>query len=140
MSAQTCPNCHSPIMIEGGRCAFCHAPLSVGTSTFAPPAAPHGAPAPVMAPVMGGFSMQVEDVFEIRGRGTVATGKIATGTLRVGDNVLIDGPKGQIATTCKGIEMFRKTLDTASAGDNVGLLLDRVDRTKVTKGCWLRAG
>ena len=76
------------------------------------------------------FAMMVEDVFSITGRGTVVTGKISKGTVTVGDTVMFNG----IATTVNGIEMFRKTLDTASEGDNVGILLDKIDRNQISRG------
>jgi translation elongation factor EF-Tu-like GTPase len=83
------------------------------------------------------FQMTVADVFAIRGRGLVATGKIESGTIRVGDEVTIDG--GRTARV-NAIEMFRKILDYANAGDAVGLLLDGVDKEDVSSGMTLTAG
>src|SRR3954469_17498903 len=94
----------------------------------------------VDAILSGPFSMQVEDVFSIRGRGTVVTGRVDTGVVRVGDPLSIEGnDHPPVATKCAGVEMFRKTLDHASKGDNVGLLLDGVDKQHVRRGDWLRA-
>lgn len=77
------------------------------------------------------FSMMVEDVFYITGRGTVATGKISKGTVTVGDTVMVNG----ISTIINGIEMFRRApLDSASEGDNVGLLLNQIDMNQISKG------
>ncbi len=80
------------------------------------------------------FLMPVEDVFTITGRGTVATGRVERGIVKVGDNVEIVGFKDTITTTVTGVEMFRKLLDQGQAGDNVGLLLRGVDRTTVERG------
>ncbi len=81
------------------------------------------------------FLMPVEDAMTITGRGTVATGRIETGVVHVGDELQIvgldsDGKK----TTCTGVEMFRKTLDEGEAGDNVGLLLRGVDKSEIKRG------
>ena len=81
------------------------------------------------------FLMPVEDVFTITGRGTVATGRIERGMAKVGDNVEIVGMKEEKkATVITGLEMFRKTLDEALAGDNVGALLRGIDRTEIERG------
>jgi elongation factor Tu len=81
------------------------------------------------------FLMPVEDVFTITGRGTVATGRIERGTAKVGDTVEIVGMKEEKkSTVITGLEMFRKTLDEALAGDNVGALLRGVDREEVERG------
>ena len=81
------------------------------------------------------FLMPVEDVFTITGRGTVASGRIDRGTVKVGDEVEIVGLKDDIVkTTVTGVEMFRKTLDEGEAGDNIGALLRGVDRTQVERG------
>ena len=87
----------------------------------------------------GAFSMPVDDVFSIKKRGTVVTGRIASGSVKVGDTVVVHGAGGTIAARCKGVEMFRKQLDEAHAGDNVGLLLDGVEKGDVAAGDWLRA-
>ena len=81
------------------------------------------------------FLMPVEDVFTITGRGTVASGRIDRGTVKVGDEVEIVGLKEDvIKTTVTGVEMFRKTLDLGEAGDNIGALLRGVDRSQVERG------
>ncbi len=81
------------------------------------------------------FLMPVEDVFTITGRGTVATGRVERGTLHVGDEVEIIGiHEDTRKTVCTGLEMFRKTLDEAQAGDNIGILLRGVQRTEVERG------
>ena len=81
------------------------------------------------------FLMPVEDVMTITGRGTVATGRVERGALNMGDVIEIVGIKEETkSTTCTGIEMFRKTLDQAVAGDNIGVLLRGVDRTEIERG------
>ncbi len=75
------------------------------------------------------FLMPVEDVFSISGRGTVATGRIERGVVKVGEEIEIVGIRPSKKTVCTGVEMFRKLLDQGEAGDNVGLLLRGVDRT-----------
>ncbi len=81
------------------------------------------------------FLMAVEDVFTITGRGTVATGRVERGTLNVNTEVEIVGLKDQpMKTVCTGVEMFRKLLDSAQAGDNVGLLLRGIERTQIERG------
>ena len=68
------------------------------------------------------FLMPVEDVFSITGRGTVATGRIESGIVKVGENLELVGMGSDIKTVCTGVEMFRKILDEGEAGDNAGLL------------------
>src|SRR5918993_661956 len=81
------------------------------------------------------FLMPVEDVFTITGRGTVATGRVEQGTVKVGEQVEIVGIRPQIATTVvTGVEMFRKILDTGQAGDNVGVLLRGTKREDIERG------
>ena len=80
------------------------------------------------------FLMPVEDVFTISGRGTVATGRIERGMVKVGEEVEIVGIKDTVKTTITGVEMFRKLLDQGQAGDNVGLLLRGVKREDVERG------
>lgn len=80
------------------------------------------------------FLCAVEDVFTITGRGTVATGRVERGTLNVNTEVEIVGIRDTRKTTCTGIEMFRKLLDSCQAGDNVGLLLRGIDRTDIERG------
>ena len=80
------------------------------------------------------FLMPVEDVMTITGRGTVATGRVERGSLNQGDTVEIVGIKDTKSTVVTGIEMFRKTLDSAVAGDNIGALLRGIDRTEIERG------
>jgi len=80
------------------------------------------------------FLMPIEDVFTIQGRGTVVTGRVERGTLKVNDEVEIVGLKATTKTVITGIEMFRKTLDDARAGDNVGLLLRGIEKEDVERG------
>jgi len=80
------------------------------------------------------FRMTVEDVFSIKGRGTVVTGKIESGTIQVGDEISIQGKSGEKKTTVTGLEMFRKTMSQANAGDNVGLLLKNIAKQDVQPG------
>jgi elongation factor Tu len=80
------------------------------------------------------FLMPVEDVFSISGRGTVVTGRVERGQVKVGEEVEIVGIRPTVKTTCTGVEMFRKTLDQGQAGDNVGLLLRGTKRDDVERG------
>ncbi len=80
------------------------------------------------------FLMPVEDVFSISGRGTVVTGRIARGIVKVGDTVEIVGIRDTAETTCTGVEMFRKLLDEGRAGENVGILLRGTKREEVERG------
>ncbi|RID92726.1 elongation factor Tu [Gemmobacter lutimaris] len=80
------------------------------------------------------FLMPVEDVFSISGRGTVATGRIERGVVKVGEELEIVGIRASKKTVCTGVEMFRKLLDQGEAGDNVGLLLRGVDREGIERG------
>ena len=84
--------------------------------------------------VDGAFLMPIEDVFSISGRGTVVTGRIDRGIVRVGDEIEIIGIKETMKTTCTGVEMFRKLLDEGRAGDNVGVLLRGTKREEVERG------
>ncbi|MEJ2298562.1 MAG: elongation factor Tu, partial [Woeseiaceae bacterium] len=84
--------------------------------------------------VDGDFLMPVEDVFSISGRGTVVTGRIERGIVKVGDELEIVGIKDTDKTTCTGVEMFRKLLDEGQAGDNVGVLLRGTKREDVERG------
>ncbi len=82
----------------------------------------------------GAFLMPVEDVFSISGRGTVATGRVERGVVKVGEEVAIIGIKDTEKTTCTGVEMFRKLLDEGRAGDNIGVLLRGVKREDIERG------
>ena len=84
--------------------------------------------------VDGAFLMPVEDVFSISGRGTVVTGRIERGVIKVGEEIEIVGIIDTVKTTCTGVEMFRKLLDQGQAGDNVGLLLRGTKREDVQRG------
>ncbi len=86
------------------------------------------------------FMMPVEDVFSIKGRGTVVTGRIDRGHIKVGDEVEIVGLREKsMPTVCTGVEMFHKTLNEGMAGDNAGLLLRGVERTDVERGMVIAA-
>jgi len=80
------------------------------------------------------FLMAIEDVFSISGRGTVVTGKVDRGIVKVGDELEIVGIRDTQKTTCTGVEMFRKLLDQGQAGDNVGILVRGIDREQVERG------
>jgi elongation factor Tu len=84
--------------------------------------------------VDGTFLMPIEDVFSISGRGTVVTGRIERGVVKVGEEIEIIGIKPTVKTTCTGVEMFRKLLDQGQAGDNVGILLRGTKREDVERG------
>ena len=84
--------------------------------------------------VDGSFLMPVEDVFSISGRGTVATGRVERGVVKVGEEVEIVGLKETAKTTCTGVEMFRKLLDEGVAGDNIGVLLRGIKRDEIERG------
>ena len=82
----------------------------------------------------GAFIMPVEDVFSISGRGTVVTGRVERGVIKVGEEIEIVGLKPTLKTVCTGVEMFRKLLDQGQAGDNVGILLRGTKREEVERG------
>jgi elongation factor Tu len=85
-------------------------------------------------PVDQPFLLPIEDVFSISGRGTVVTGRVERGIVKVGEEVEIVGIKPTQKTTVTGVEMFRKLLDSGQAGDNVGALIRGIDRTQVERG------
>ncbi len=85
-------------------------------------------------PIDKPFMMSIEDVFSITGRGTVATGRIERGIVKVGEEVEIVGLGETMKTTVTGVEMFRKLLDQGQAGDNVGLLLRGIEKTQIQRG------
>ena len=85
-------------------------------------------------PIDQPFLMPVEDVFSISGRGTVATGRVERGIIKVGEEIEIVGIRATSKTTCTGVEMFRKLLDQGQAGDNIGALLRGVDRNGIERG------
>ena len=82
----------------------------------------------------GAFLLPIEDVFSISGRGTVVTGRVERGIIKVGEEIEIIGIKETVKTTCTGVEMFRKLLDQGQAGDNVGVLLRGTKREEVERG------
>ncbi len=84
--------------------------------------------------VDGAFLLPIEDVFSISGRGTVVTGRVERGIVKVGEEIEIVGIKDTVKTTCTGVEMFRKLLDQGEAGDNVGVLLRGTKREDVERG------
>ena len=85
-------------------------------------------------PIDQPFLMPIEDVFSISGRGTVVTGRVERGVIKVGDEIEIVGVKDTTKTVCTGVEMFRKLLDSGEAGDNVGVLLRGTKRDEVERG------
>ena len=87
------------------------------------------------APDTGGPGrMTIEDVFHITGRGTVVTGRIESGSFRAGQNIIIHTANGDIHTHITGIETFKKAIDTAAAGDNVGIVIDKaIDRQQISR-------
>ena len=84
--------------------------------------------------VDGAFLMPIEDVFSISGRGTVVTGRVERGVVKVGEEIEIIGIRDTEKTTCTGVEMFRKLLDEGQAGDNIGVLLRGTKRDEVERG------
>jgi elongation factor Tu len=82
------------------------------------------------------FRMTVEDVFAIRNRGVVATGRVASGTLRVGDTVQLDGT---VEARVDAIEVFRKSIDEANVGDNIGVLFKGIEKGQLDRGSVLSA-
>tara|TARA_R110002072_G_C7797886_1_gene521425 strand:- start:1 stop:918 length:918 start_codon:yes stop_codon:yes gene_type:complete len=85
-------------------------------------------------PIDQAFLMPIEDVFSISGRGTVVTGRVERGVIKVGDEIEIVGIRATQKSTCTGVEMFRKLLDSGQAGDNIGALLRGVQREDVERG------
>ncbi|MEZ5142464.1 MAG: EF-Tu/IF-2/RF-3 family GTPase [Acidimicrobiales bacterium] len=132
--ALTCPHCGARLSLDGDRCRFCGERVDPSTTPGLPPAAA------TPFPVGDAFSMTVEDVFVIKKRGTVVTGRVEAGAVHVGDALVVEGAGGSVPTRCAGIEMFRKKVEVAQVGDTVGLRLDGVDRDQVQSGDRLRAG
>ena len=85
------------------------------------------------------FLMPIEDVFSISGRGTVVTGRVERGVIKVGDEVEIVGIRPTVKTVCTGVEMFRKILDQGQAGDNIGILLRGMEKEDLERGMVLAA-
>jgi elongation factor Tu len=84
------------------------------------------------------FLMPIEDVFSISGRGTVVTGRVERGVIKVGEDVEIVGIKDTMKTVCTGVEMFRKILDQGQAGDNIGVLLEERSGMRLSEDRWWR--
>jgi len=110
---------------NGGDDAKCIAELMEAVDTFVPTP---------KRDVDKPFLMPVEDVFSITGRGTVATGRIESGVIKVGENMEIVGMGSEHKTVCTGVEMFRKLLDQGEAGDNAGLLLRGIEKEQIQRG------
>jgi len=110
---------------NGGDDAKCIAELMEAVDTFVPTP---------KRDVDKPFLMPVEDVFSITGRGTVATGRIESGIIKVGENMEIVGMGSEDKTVCTGVEMFRKLLDQGEAGDNAGLLLRGIEKEQIQRG------
>jgi len=110
---------------NGGDDAKCIAELMEAVDTFVPTP---------KRDVDKPFLMPVEDVFSITGRGTVATGRIESGIIKVGENMEIVGMGSDHKTVCTGVEMFRKLLDQGEAGDNAGLLLRGIEKEQIQRG------
>ena len=110
---------------NGGDDAKCIAELMEAVDTFVPTP---------KRDVDKPFLMPVEDVFSITGRGTVATGRIESGIIKVGENMEIVGMGSEHKTVCTGVEMFRKLLDQGEAGDNAGLLLRGIEKEQIQRG------
>ena len=142
VESMKCPNCGAALSLKPGQnlveCDYCHTTVRVSGQAAAKPAVAHPAASPKSAD--GPFRMTVEDVFSIRSRGTVVTGRVESGTLHMRDSLLIQRGSQARKTTVIGIEMFHKVMDHASAGDNVGLLLKDVDKNDVQRGDVLSAG
>ena len=100
---------------------------SVGSAQTTPP--------PSVLPPSGPFRMDIEDVFSITGRGTVATGRVASGTVSEGDALTVVRANGQrLPVAVTGIEAFRKRLSSAGPGDNIGLLINGATRSDIARG------
>ena len=152
-----CPHCGaaSPRSLVATLCTRCGKGL--GDAPDAPPApepppppkppalpdveAPTSASAPASAtPDDTGFRLTVEDVFSIAGRGTIACGRVAQGVLHLGEELVVEKPDGHtLSTACGGLEAFRRVLEEAHPGDNIGVLLRGLDEHQVSRGDVLRA-
>lgn len=115
--------------------AEANAASPTGSAGSATAAAVPAAPAVAGQPGDGSFRMPVQDIFSISGRGTVVTGRVEAGTVRVGMQVsVVRGGSVAFSTEVTGVEMFRKVLDSATVGDNVGLLLKGLDKADLHEG------
>jgi len=132
----TCPNCGASLELRPGQdlvtCVYCNSSLQISAES--------GAKAPVKRVTEGlkstdsSFRMTVEDVFSIRNRGTIVTGCVASGTLRIGDQIVIRRGNTTRIAVVAAIEMFHKMLDQAKAGDIVGLLFKDLNRDDIQRG------
>jgi elongation factor Tu len=132
--AERCPNCGAPLRIEQGHCAFCHVPLEVGGTITVPTSAPGAAP----DLATGEFAFTVEDVFHIKGRGTVATGVVTGSPIGVGQAVVVTTPDGHLTLSVSGLETFRRQIESAAPGTNVGILLRGVGAETIKPGAIMR--
>jgi elongation factor Tu len=135
LSTSECPGDKTPIIIGSALKAWEGDDSEMGIKSVEKLVAAMDSyiPVPERA-VDGAFLMPIEDVFSISGRGTVVTGRIERGRVKVGEEVEIVGIKATTKTTCTGVEMFRKLLDDGQAGDNVGVLLRGTKREDVERG------
>ena len=132
----TCPNCGASLELRPGQdlvtCVYCNSSLQISGES--------GAKAPVQRVTEGlkstdsSFRMTVEEVFSIRNRGTIVTGCIASGTLRIGDKIVIHRGNTTRTAVVGAIEMFHKMLDQAKAGDIVGVLFKDLTRDDIQRG------
>jgi translation elongation factor EF-Tu-like GTPase len=141
--AKFCANCgasFSPKQDENvsafAACAQCGAPLEEGEAFCANCGAKVGAAAQFTKEDDSSYSflMEIEDVFTVLGRGTVVTGKIKAGSIKMNEEVIIIGGSQEIKTKVLFIEMFNKAIKEAKAGDNVGLVLHKVNKNDVKRG------
>jgi elongation factor Tu len=135
LSSYDFPGDDTPIVIGSAKLAMEGVDSEIGTQSIDKlmEALDSYIPEPVRA-IDGPFLMPIEDVFSISGRGTVVTGRVERGIVKVGEEVEIVGIKDTVKTTCTGVEMFRKLLDQGQAGDNIGVLLRGTKREDVERG------
>jgi elongation factor Tu len=135
LSSYEFPGDDTPIVIGSAKLALEGVDSELGTQSIDKlmEALDSYIPEPVRA-IDGPFLMPIEDVFSISGRGTVVTGRVERGVIKVGEEVEIVGIHDTAKTTCTGVEMFRKLLDQGQAGDNIGVLLRGTKREEVERG------
>jgi elongation factor Tu len=135
LSSYSFPGDDTPIVIGSAKQALEGVDSEIGTQSIdrLMEALDSYIPEPERA-IDGAFLMPIEDVFSISGRGTVVTGRVERGVIKVGESVEIVGIKDTVTTTCTGVEMFRKLLDQGQAGDNIGVLLRGTKREDVERG------
>jgi elongation factor Tu len=135
LSKYNFPGDDTPIVIGSAKLAMEGDPGELGTQSIDKlmEAIDSWIPDPVRA-IDGPFLMPIEDVFSISGRGTVVTGRVERGVVKVGEEVEIVGIRPTVKTICTGVEMFRKLLDQGQAGDNIGALLRGTKREDVERG------